>query len=146
MLIIPPMPNFWKNLPKPFFALAPMDDVTDTVFRQIVAGAARPDVFFTEFANADGYCSPGKDAVLKKLKFTPREKPLVAQIWGLKPENYYKMTLDLKQMGFDGIDINMGCPEKKVIKTGACAALMNNRGLAQEIIKAVQEAATPLPV
>ena len=140
------MPNFWKKLAKPFFVLAPMDDVTDTVFRQIVARAASPDVFFTEFANADGFCSPGRPAVEKKLKFSAVEKPLVAQIWGLKPENYFAMATEIKALGFAGIDINMGCPEKKVVKTGACAALMSNRALAEEIIKATREAAGDLPV
>lgn len=140
------MPDFWKKLKKPFFALAPMNDVTDTVFRQIVAQAGKPDVFFTEFANVDGYFSAGQDAVLKKLKFSPVEKPIVAQIWGLKPENYFKMGRELKKMGFAGIDINMGCPEKKVIKNGACAALMNNRDLANDIIKATQDGTCGLPV
>lgn len=140
------MPDFWKKLKKPFFALAPMNDVTDTVLRQIVVKAGKPDVFFTEFANVDGYFSAGQDAVLKKLKFSPIEKPIVAQIWGLKPENYFKIGAILKQMGFDGIDINLGCPEKKVIKNGACAALMNNRDLAAEIIKATQDGACGLPV
>ena len=81
----------------------------------------------------DGFCSPGRPAVEKKLKFSAVEKPLVAQIWGLKPENYFSMATEIKARGFAGIDINMGCPEKKVIKTGACAALMSNRALAEEI-------------
>ena len=140
------MSNFWKKLKKPFFVLAPMDDVTDTVFRQIVLKAGKPDVFFTEFANADGYYSAGQEAVAKKLKFDPKEKPLIAQIWGLKPENYFKMAKQIEKMGFSGLDINMGCPEKKVIKNGACSALVNNKSLAKELIAAAKEGAPNLPI
>lgn len=135
------------ELPKPFFVLAPMDDVTDTVFRQIVAYCAKPDLFFTEFVNVDGLQSPGRAHLLHKLKLTDKEKPVIAQLWGLKPENFYKTTKDLIDMGYSGVDINMGCPTKTVIKNGACAALINNRGLAGEIIDAAKEAAgDTLPV
>lgn len=129
------------NLPKPFFVLAPMDDVTDTVFRQIIADCAKPDLFFTEFVNVDGLQSAGRDKLIHKLQFTAKEKPIIAQIWGLKPENFRRTTKDLKDMGFDGVDINMGCPVKTVIKNGACAALINNKQLAGEIIDAVKEGA-----
>lgn len=130
-----------SRLPKPFFVLAPMDDVTDTVFRQIIADCARPDLFFTEFVNADGLQSPGRDRLLHKLKLAEKEKPVIAQLWGLKPENYYKTTKELIKMGYAGVDINMGCPVKTVVKNGACAALINNRELAGEIIDATKEAA-----
>jgi tRNA-dihydrouridine synthase len=133
--------SFLGKLPKPFFVLAPMDDVTDTVFRQIVADCARPDLFFTEFVNVDGLQSPGREHLLPKLKFTKKEKPVIAQLWGLKPENFYKTTKEVVEMGFDGVDLNMGCPVKTVIKNGACAALMNNRELASDIIEATLEAA-----
>lgn len=129
------------KLNKPIFILAPMDDVTDSVFRQIVADCAAPDLFFTEFVNVDGLQSPGRPNLLRKVQFTAKEKPLIAQIWGLNPENYYKTTKELKEMGFAGVDINMGCPVKTVIKNGACVALINNRGLAGEIIAATKEAA-----
>jgi len=139
--------SFLEELPKPFLVLAPMDDVTDTVFRQIVAECAKPDLMFTEFVNVDGLQSPGRPRLLHKLKLTENEKPVIAQLWGLKPENYYKTTKDLIEMGFSGVDINMGCPVKTVIKNGACAALINNRELAGEIIAATQEAAgDTLPV
>lgn len=124
-----------------FFVLAPMDDVTDTVFRQIVADLAPPDLFFTEFVNVDGLQSPGREKLLPKLRFTAKEKPIIAQLWGLKPENYFKTTKELIEMGFDGVDLNMGCPVKTVIKNGACAALINNRQLAGEIINATRAAA-----
>jgi tRNA-dihydrouridine synthase len=137
----------YHDLPKPFFVLAPMDDVTDTVFRRVVAECARPDLFFTEFVNVDGLQSPGRPNLLKKIAFTPSEQPLVAQVWGKDPENYYKTAQELAEMGFAGIDINMGCPAKTEVKNGCCAALINNRPLALEIIKATQEgAAGRIPV
>ncbi len=133
--------SFLQGLPRLFFVLAPMDDVTDTVFRQIVADCARPDLFFTEFVNVDGLASPGRKKLLPKLWFDKKEQPIVAQLWGLKPDNFYKATKDLKKMGFAGVDLNMGCPVKTVIKNGACAALIDNRELAGEIIQATQKAA-----
>jgi tRNA-dihydrouridine synthase len=137
----------YTNLPRPFFILAPMDDVTDTVFRQVVADCARPDLFFTEFVNVDGLQSVGRPRLLKRIQFTDKERPLVAQIWGKNPENFYKTTQELVEMGFAGVDLNMGCPEKHVVKNGCCSALINNRELALEIIKATQEgAAGKIPV
>lgn len=132
---------FLEKLPRPFFVLAPMDDVTDTVFRQVVTTTARPDIFFTEFVNVDGLQSPGRPRLIHKLWFSVKEQPVVAQIWGLRPDNYYKTVKELKEMGFAGVDINMGCPVKTVVKNGACAALINNRVLAGDIIDAVLEAA-----
>jgi len=124
-----------------------MDDVTDSVFRRIVADCAKPDLFFTEFVNVDGLQSPGRPKLLKKIQFTPGEQPLIAQLWGKNPENYYKTAQELVEMGFAGIDINMGCPAKTEVKNGCCAALINNRPLALEIIKATQEgAAGRIPV
>jgi nifR3 family TIM-barrel protein len=133
--------SFLEKLPRPIFILAPMDDVTDTVFRQIVAELAAPDLFFTEFVNVDGLQSPGRPRLMHKLRLSENEHPIIAQLWGLKPENYYKTTKDLIEMGYEGVDINMGCPVKTVIKNGACAALINNRELAGEIVDAVKEAA-----
>ncbi len=130
-----------QKLPKPFFVLAPMDDVTDTVFRQIVADCAPPDLFFTEFVNVDGLQSPGREKLLPKLKFSSKEKPIIAQIWGKEPKNYYKTTKDVISMGYDGVDINMGCPDRAIVKNGCCSALINNRELAGEIIDAVKKAA-----
>jgi tRNA-dihydrouridine synthase len=131
--------NFLDGLSKPFFILAPMDDVTDTVFRQVVADCAKPDLFFTEFVNIDGLQSSGRDRLLHKLWLSEKEHPIVAQLWGLKPENFKKTAAEVKAMGYDGVDLNMGCPVKTVIKNGACAALINNRELALDIIKATRE-------
>jgi len=194
--------SFLDKLPKPFFVLAPMDDVTDTVFRQIIADCAPPDLYFTEFVNVDGLQSPGREHLLHKLRFSPKEKPIIAQLWGLNPDNFYKTARELKDgtlvdeieylrarnphsskvqgsqekrarriddtmseprttltpqftenigrvaglaskqanaLRFSGIDLNMGCPVKTVIKNGACAALINNRELAGEIIEATRE-------
>jgi tRNA-dihydrouridine synthase len=133
--------NVLATLPKPFFILAPMDDVTDTVFRRVVGECAPPDLYFTEFVNVDGLQSPGRARLLKKLQHTAKEQPLVAQIWGKDPENYRKTANELIEMGFVGIDINMGCPVKAVAMHGCCSALINNRELAVEIIKATQEGA-----
>lgn len=130
-----------------------MDDVTETAFRRLVAGCAAPDIFFTEFVNVDGLQSPGRPALLKKLKFTVQEQPLVVQLWGKDPENFYKTARELadgtfaRELGlpdgvnFDGIDLNMGCPDRTVVKNGACSALINNRELAEKIIKATQAGA-----
>jgi tRNA-dihydrouridine synthase len=135
-----------------------MDDVTDTVFRRLVGACAAPDMYFTEFVNVDGLQSPGRQKLLKRLLFTPSEQPLIAQIWGKTPENYYKTAQQLADgtfaremglpdgVGFAGIDINMGCPDKAVVKNGCCSALMNNRDLALEIIQATREGAGNLPI
>src|SRR5436190_20967384 len=101
--------SFLENLLKPFLVLAAMDDVTDTVFRQIVAECASPDLYFTEFVNVDGLQSPGREKLLPKLQFTKKERPIFAQLWGLNPDNFYKTTKEIIEMGFDGVDINMGC-------------------------------------
>ena len=136
-----------NKLPKPFLVLAPMDDVTDTVFRQVVADCAAPDLFFTEFVNVDALNSPGREAALRKLKFTDKERPLIAQLWGKNPENFYKAAKLVKELGFDGVDLNFGCPEKNVVKNGLCIAMINNRGLTGEIIQAVRAGVgTSLPV
>ncbi|NJS41075.1 tRNA-dihydrouridine synthase [Candidatus Gracilibacteria bacterium] len=133
--------NIWQQLKKPFFILAPMEDVTDSVFRQVIIRAGRPDLMFTEFTNCDGLNSEGHDSVVHRLKYLPIEKPLIAQIWGKTPKNYYDSARIILNLGFDGVDINMGCPEKNVIKNGCCSALLKNQSLAQEIIQATREGA-----
>ncbi|RJQ25308.1 tRNA-dihydrouridine synthase [Candidatus Parcubacteria bacterium] len=140
------MNNFWIKLPIPFTVLAPMDGVTDIVFRSVIKSIARPDVFFTEFTSCDGIISAGKNISMQKLNFDPNEKPIVAQVWGSNPSNFYQTAKYVKKFGFSGIDINIGCPDKTVVKSGAGAALINNPSLTREIIKAVKEGANGLPV
>lgn len=140
------MANFWLSLPKPFLVLAPLENVTDVVFREIVAGLPRPDVFFTEFTSADGLCSKGHEAVLHHLKYTENQRPIVAQLWGTNPEAMNKAAELVRNLGFDGVDINMGCPDKVVMKHGAGAALCRTPELARELIRAVRNGAGDLPV
>ncbi len=138
--------NFWTTLKKPFFVLAPMADVTDAAFRQIILECGRPDVFYTEFVSTDGLCSPGRDRLLKDLLFTDDEQPIVAQFFGAKPQNFYECAKLAKERGFQGIDINMGCPDRKVVKQGAGIGLCKTPELAQEIIQATKEGAGDVPV
>jgi nifR3 family TIM-barrel protein len=137
-----------------------MSDVTDVVFRQIIAKYSKhglpaqagklgggPDVFFTEFVSADGIASKeGRKKLLPILKFTKKEKPIIAQIFGAKPENI-KVTCEIiSKLGFDGIDINMGCPDRTIIKQCAGSALINNPKLACEIIRAAKAGAPKMPI
>ncbi len=136
--------SFWKDLAtkkRPFLALAPMEDVTDVVFRQVIEEVASPDVFFTEFTNVEAILH-GETSRLK-----PSKTPTIAQIWGVNPESFYKASQIVSEMGFSGIDINMGCPQRTELKIGACAALIRfeNRDRVREIISAVR-GGTKLPV
>jgi tRNA-dihydrouridine synthase len=111
--------NFWRELPRPFFVLAPMEDVTDVVFRHVVSEAGRPDVFFTEFTNTESFCHPeGVHSVRGRLTFTEDEQPIVAHIWGDKPDHFREMSIGMAEMGFKGIDLNMGCPVPNVAAKG----------------------------
>jgi nifR3 family TIM-barrel protein len=152
------MSNFWQDIKRPIMALAPMEDVTDTSFRELVARISEPGclhVLFTEFTAVDGMNHPkGKLRVSERLIVSETERQLlkekgirlVAQIWGNKPEVFYKITKEItEEYAFDGIDINMGCPVKNVVKQGSCSALIDQPDLAQEIIMASKEA-THLPV
>ena len=124
---------------KPFFVLAPMDDVTDIVFRLVIGSLAPPDVYFTEFVNVDGLQSRGRKRIIHKLWLEKTNTPVIAQIWGKTPVNYEKVASELVEMGFAGVDINMGCPDKSVVKNGCCSALINNRDLAGQIISSVKK-------
>jgi nifR3 family TIM-barrel protein len=138
--------GFWKTLKKPIFVLAPMANVTDAAFRRIIAQYGKPDVTWTEFVSCDGLMSPGRDKLLVDFMYSESERPIVAQIFGSKPENFYKTALLAQELGFDGIDINMGCPDKNVEKQGAGACLIKNPLLAQEIIRETKRGAGNLPV
>jgi nifR3 family TIM-barrel protein len=137
--------NFWQSLKKPFFALAPMANVTDFAFRTMFVRYGKPDVLWTEFVSADGLCSKGKDRLLIDLKFSKKEKPIVAQIFSSKPESIAQAVKIIEKMGFDGIDINMGCPDKAIQKQGAGAKLMTNPMLACDIIESAKKS-TYLPI
>ncbi len=121
-----------KNI---IFSLAPMESVTDSVFRQVIIKCGRPDLFYTEFTNCDALVSKGRESALQNLKYTEIEKPIVAQLWGIHPENFDEAVKICIDLGFDGIDINMGCPVKKVLKVGAGGATIQNQKLAKEIIE-----------
>ena len=136
----------WHDLPQPFTVLAPLDGVTDFVFRQIITEIGKPDVLFTEFTPVDGFVSSGKERVEQNFKYAPEQQPIIAQIWGITPKNFYETAKAVVDMGFAGIDINMGCPDRTVIKGGACSALIKNPSLAAEIIQATKEGAGDLPV
>jgi len=139
--------NFWAELPRPFFILAPMEDVTDVVFRHVVKEAGAPDVFFTEFTNSDSFCHPdGIESVRGRLAFTEDEQPMVAHIWGDKPEFFREMSLALADMGFKGIDLNMGCPVPNVADRGKGSGLILRPEVAAELIDAAKAGGLPVSV
>ncbi|MBM7604829.1 tRNA-dihydrouridine synthase [Metabacillus crassostreae] len=139
--------NFWRELPRPFFILAPMEEVTDVVFRHVVSEAARPDVFFTEFTNTESYCHPeGRKSVRGRLTFTEDEQPIVAHIWGDKPEFFREMSMDMAKLGFKGIDINMGCPVPNVTQHGKGSGLILRPEVAADLIQAAKAGGLPVSV
>ncbi|TSC67261.1 MAG: tRNA-dihydrouridine synthase [Parcubacteria group bacterium Gr01-1014_73] len=141
--------GFWGKLKKrgkPLICQAPMVDVTDAAFRRLIAKYGKPDVMWTEFTSADGLCSAGKNKLLHLLKFSEKERPIVAQLFGAKPETMRRAAALVAELGFDGIDINMGCPDRTVEKQGGGAALIKNPLLARELIRAAKEGAGKLPV
>jgi nifR3 family TIM-barrel protein len=138
--------GFWKDLKKPFFVLAPMADVTDCAFRRMIAKYGRPDVTWTEFVSADGLCSPGRPVLLRDLEFTDAERPIVAQLFSSKPEKMREAAALCQELGFDGIDINMGCPDKSIEKSGCGAAMIKSPAVARAVIRAAREGAPKLPI
>lgn len=147
--------GFWRDLPRPFFALAPMADVTDVALRSIVAKYSRhgqpgggPDVFWTEFVSINGLLSSGKDVLIRDLEYRTNEQPIVAQIFGDNPEKFAKIAAYCEKIGFAGIDINAGCPDRSICKQGAGSGMMHDLANAQQIIEACKQAApnTPLSI
>ncbi len=138
--------GFWKKLNKPFFALAPMADVTDMAMREMVTRYGKPDILWTEFVSCDGLLSRGREKLLPDLWFSDNQRPIVAQLFSSTPENFYKCAKLIKNMGFNGLDINMGCPDKSIEKQGAGAALIKNPGLAQKIIREAKRGAGGMPI
>lgn len=134
------MDNFWKKLNRPFFALAPMADVTDAAFRRIVAKYGKPDVLWTEFVSADGLCHPkGRESLLRDLEYSEVERPIVAQLFSSNPENMRAAAKLCAELGFDGVDINMGCPDRTIEKQGCGAAMMKTPERAVEVIRAARQ-------
>jgi nifR3 family TIM-barrel protein len=133
------MKNFYEKLPKPFFCLAPMADVTDAAFRRIICKYGKPDIFWTEFVSADGLSSPGREVLKNNLIFDKKEKPIVAQLFSSNPDKMRQAACYVATLGFDGIDINMGCPDRSVEKQGAGAAMMKDMQKAGKIIEAVKD-------
>lgn len=145
--------NFWQTLKQPFFCLAPMADVTDIAFREMLAKYGKNEknnnqtVFWTEFVSADGLCHPqGRKKLLTILKYSKIERPIIAQVFGANPKNMEKACRLISRLGFSGIDINMGCPDKSVIKQGAGSALIRTPKLAREIIRSAIKGADTIPV
>lgn len=131
--------SFWHTLPKPIIGLAPMDGVTDAAFRFIADTYGKPDILMTEFTNAEGICA-GAEKLLYPLVSHHTHIPTIAQLFGADPEAFYKATFVVLALGFDGIDINMGCPDKNVARHGGGAALIRTPKKVQEIIKKTQQA------
>src|SRR3990167_2259839 len=137
-----PYLGFWEKLEKPFFVVAPLANVTDAVFRRVIVKYGKPDVLWTEFVSADGLCHPqGRAALLRDLSYTEAERPIVVQLFTAFPEKMFEAAKLVTELGFDGIDINMGCPDKNVMKQGAGATIMKDPKLAQELIVAAREGA-----
>lgn len=140
------MKSFWDTLPRPFFILAPMEAVTDVVFRHVVAEAGAPDVWFTEFTNATGWAHAGDKAIGGRLIKTEDENPIVAQLWGSDPESMAKLAQYCSKLGYHGIDINMGCPDSSAIKSGGGAGMIQNPQNALKIIEAAKTSNLPVSV
>ena len=131
--------NFWDQFQDGFTCLAPMEGVTDIAFRQVVAKAARPDIFFTEFTNVNSYSSEkGRPNALERLRYEPSEQPIVAQIWGKTPEMFMETVQAVKDLSYQAVDINMGCPERHVVATGGGSGLIRTPELATQILRAAQ--------
>ncbi len=128
--------GFWENLKRPIIGLAPMDGVTDPAFRYMAASKGKPAVMFTEFVNVEGLAR-GVERMLPSFFYSAKERPVVAQLFGTETDSFYKAAVMLCYLGFDGIDINMGCPVSKIASKGAGAALIRNPNLAKKIIKNV---------
>ena len=130
--------SFWQSLPRPIFGLAPMDGVTDAAFRHVVAEQGPPDVMFTEFTHVTDVCR-GADATMTPLIYREGERPIVAQLYGKDPDLFYVATQVACELGFDGIDLNMGCPSRCVASSGSGAGLIRTPDLARAIIRAARQ-------
>ncbi|MBQ2660211.1 tRNA-dihydrouridine synthase family protein [Candidatus Saccharibacteria bacterium] len=138
--------NIWDSLEKPFLILAPMEGVTDLPFRAVIAKAGRPNLFFTEFTNVSSFASErGRQNALERLKISPSDSPIIAQIWGKNPDHFSEISYALASLGFSGIDLNFGCPDRHVNAAGGGAAMIKTPELAVECFRKARES-TSLPV
>lgn len=131
--------GFWENLKRPIIAMSPMDGVTDAAYRFITDKYGKSDILFTEFTSVEGLAR-GATRLLSPFVHHTSETPVVAQIYGSDPEAFYKATFIVCEMGFDGVDINMGCPDHNISKKGSGAGLIRTPKLAQDIVRSVQKA------
>lgn len=131
--------GFWLQLERPLVALSPMDGVTDMACRKMVAQYGRPDVMFTEFTSAEGLFH-NVERLLWDFDYSEIERPIVAQLYGHRPDDFYRATLLVCELGFDGVDINMGCPAKSVVHKNCGAKLITLPTLAREIMRATVQA------
>ncbi len=131
--------SFWSTLPRPIMGLSPMDGVTDATFRRVIARHGRPDVTFTEFTHVHDVCR-GPEFLLNALIYSEMERPVVAQLYGKDPDLFYQATHAACELGFDGIDINMGCPSKNVASSGSGAGLIKTPDVALAIMQAASRA------
>lgn len=138
--------SFWHELPSPHFILAPMEAVTDVVFRHVVEKAAAPDLYMTEFTNATGWVHAGDKAIGGRLVKTDDETRLIAQLWGAVADDMAALAHHCKELGYIGIDINMGCPDQSAIKAGGGSGMIRTPELASEIIAATKTAGLPVSV
>jgi tRNA-dihydrouridine synthase len=148
------MESFWKDLPKPFFVLAPMADVTDPAYRKLIAETHAPDVSWTEFVSADGLyhtrekkgMKDEENPLVRDLGYVEGERPVLAQLFGSNPETMAYAARLCAELGFDGIDLNMGCPDRSIEKQGAGAAMIKNPDSARATINAARESGLPVSV
>lgn len=138
--------SFLYNLPRPFMIQAPMANVTDAAFRRLIATYGKPDLMYTEFVSANGLLSPGQAVLLKDLLYSEEERPILAQLFTADPDVLFEASKLIAKLGFDGLDINMGCPDKNVMKQGAGASLIKRPEVARELIKAAKAGAPNLPI
>ncbi len=143
------MKNFWQTIPKPFFVVAPMADVTDAAFRRMLATYGKPDVMWTEFVSADGLAlapEEGRKKLLADLIYDDEERPIVAQLFSSNEDHMEAAARLCAELGFDGIDINMGCPDRSIEKQGCGSAMIKTPHVAKKIIQAAKRGAPNLPI
>ncbi len=139
--------DFWKQFQPGFTILAPMEGVTDIAFRQVVAKAARPDIFYTEFTNVNSYSSEkGRHNALERLRYEPEEQPIIAQIWGTRPEMIIETANAVRELGYQAVDLNMGCPDRHVVATGGGSGIIRTPEVAVEAIRAAKTSGLPVSV